>query len=58
MYGPDVLVEHLWAVQRGRICPDVYEVEQSERNDARQLVQLSKQKSVGKFDPHSMIAVR
>ena len=58
MYGPNVFVEHLSSVESGRIGPNMYEVEQSQRNDARQLVQLSKQKSVGKFDPHSMIAVR
>ena len=48
----NMVVEDFWAVQRFRVCVHVHKKEQSKRNDAGQLMQLSEQKCIAKFNSH------
>ena len=44
MNAAHTVVENLCTVQRGRICVEMNKVKDTERDNARQLVQLSEQK--------------
>ena len=46
----DVIVEDLRAVQRGRVRVQVDKIENAERHDARQLVQLAQKKRIAESD--------